>query len=49
MEIAKALKINRRINELHLGTNRIGDVGAIALADAIEKNVALSELYLGEY
>lgn len=47
MEIAKALKANKKLNELHLGTNKIGETGAIALADAVGKNVGLNELYLG--
>lgn len=45
--IVDALKRNKTVKHLLLGTNAIGDEGAKILSDAIQYNTSLETLYLG--
>ena len=46
--LARAIKINTKLQEIHLFENNIGDAGAVALADAIKINTKLQEIDLSE-
>lgn len=45
--LSEALKSNRTITELDISNNKIGDVGAKALADALKDNTRLNKVYIG--
>ena len=41
--MAKLLEKNKIVSELHIDHNKIGDEGALALAEALRKNIGLNQ------